>query len=402
MKDLKPIIKSLWYAKTAPLLLILQIAVAFTILVNSVFMLVQKHGEFNDPSGLDEDVLFSFQMSLHGLPEERVASVYRDLDAIRALDSVEEVVTVNSIPLSHRGAGMEVRLKQGSHEYDSKAGLYAGGHQMIETMGLKLIAGEGFTLSDERALKDFGLSQPVGVVITKALAQDLYPNDWRQALGKTLYLNDKEQSVRGIVEQLVGPWSFWGYKNNNFLVPTLFMMTDASFIVRAHKGLLEQSIRDVKDLLLVDSSRNIDNFMKLSETRAWAYQPQVAAYNTLKIVIVGLSIIIMLGVFGQTRYTILKRQKQIGIRRALGASRYEIIRYFMLENLCINVCGILFGLGLTIVANNLLVVHFGLAPVPAQYLLIGVVVVLLAGVLAVLQPVLKTASISPTEATRSA
>ncbi|TQF71814.1 ABC transporter permease [Pseudoalteromonas luteoviolacea] len=401
MKDLKPIIKSLLRAKTGPLLLLLQIAVTYTILVNAVFMLLQKSEEINVSSGLAESELFWFQMSLHGTREEKMASLFRDLEAIKGLDSVKNAVTLSSIPFSGRGAGHEIRLDRNAVGYITKAAFYSGSFDALETMGLKLIAGEGFTINDERRLFNFGLTVPSGVLITKALAEQLYPEDWQQVLGKTIYLNEDAQPVRGVVEHLIGPWSFWKHRSFNVLFSNVFVTSEVSLMVRMQGTNIEKSIQDVMNIIMQEPLRTVDHLEVLTDLREKAYRSQVAAYNTLKAVVIGLALITMLGVFGQARFTVLKRRKQIGTRRALGASQIAIVRYYVLENAVINVCGIALGVLLAIAANNLLVLHFQLEPVPGLYLAYGGVIIFLAGFFAVLQPAIRAARISPAEATRS-
>ncbi|MCF2856434.1 FtsX-like permease family protein [Pseudoalteromonas sp. SMS1] len=401
MKDLQPIIKSLLRAKTAPLLLMLQIAVTFTILVNAVFMLLQKSDEINVPSGLAENELFWFQMSLHGTREEKKTSLFRDLDAIKALDSVSGAVALSSIPFSERGAGHEIRLERDAVGYVTKAAFYSGSYQSLETMGLELIAGEGFTINDERRLYNFGLDVPSGVIITKVLAEQLYPDDWRQVIGETIFLDEDAQPVRGVVEHLIGPWSFWKNRSFNVLFSNVFITPEVSILVRIQGDNIDKSMQDVMDVVMQEPRRTVDHLEVMTDSREKAYRAQVAAYSTLKAVVLGLALITMLGVFGQTRFAILKRRKQIGTRRALGASQIAIVRYYVIENAVINLCGIVLGVVLAVVANNLLVAHFQLEPVPGLYLVYGGVIIFLAGFLAVLQPAIRAASISPAEATRS-
>ncbi|MBQ4812215.1 FtsX-like permease family protein [Pseudoalteromonas luteoviolacea] len=401
MKDLKPIIKSLIREKTGPLLLLLQIAVTYTVLVNAVFMLLQKHEEIHVSSGLAESELFWFQMSLHGEPEEMKASLFRDLEAIKSLDTVKNAVTLNSIPFSEWGVGHEIRLDRNAEGFITKAAFYTGSHDAAETLGLKLIAGQGFELSDERRLFDFGLDTPSGIVISKALAEQLYPLDWQQVLGKTVYLNEDAQVVKGIVEHLIGPWSYWENSNYNVLFSTATVSSEVFLMIRIQGESAKQSMQDVMRIVMQEPNRTVDHLEMLTESRANAYRSQVAAYSTLKAVVIGLALITMLGVFGQARFAILKRRKQIGTRRALGASRIAIVRYYLLENAVINLIGIALGMVLAIVANNLLISHFNLLPVPSIYLFYGSVIIFGAGTLAVVQPAIRAASISPSEATRS-
>ncbi|KZN58815.1 ABC transporter permease [Pseudoalteromonas luteoviolacea] len=401
MKDLKPIIKSLLRAKTGPLLLLLQIAVTFTILVNAVFMLLQKHEEINVPSGLAESELFWFQMSLHGTPEEMKTSLFRDLEAVKSLDSVKSAVTLSSIPFSERGIGHEIRLDRNAEGFVTKAAFYTGSYDALETMGLKLIAGQGFQAEDERSLFQFGLDVPSGIVISKALAEQLFPNDWQAALGETIYLKNEAQIVQGVVEHLIGPWSYWKNRSYNILFSTSLISSEVSLLVRVQGSNTDKSIQDVMGVIMQEPNRTVDHLEMLTESRERAYRSQVAAYSTLKAVVIGLSLITMLGVFGQTRFSILKRRKQIGTRRALGASRMAIVRYYILENTVINLLGIALGVVFAILANNLLVSHFHLSPVPGIYLVYGSFIIFGAGMLAVLQPAIRAASVSPAEATRS-
>ena len=55
-----------------------------------------------------------------------------------------------------------------------------------------------------------------------------------------------------------------------------------------------------------------------------------------------------LGIFGLATFNVSIRTKQIGTRRAVGARRRDILRYFMIENAMITTSGILVGCGLAL------------------------------------------------------
>ena len=65
-----------------------------------------------------------------------------------------------------------------------------------------------------------------------------------------------------------------------------------------------------------------------------------------------------LGIFGTTSFSVTQRTKQIGTRRALGASRSEIVRYFLVENSLIAAMGIALGLVGAMGLNVFLVTNF--------------------------------------------
>ena len=96
-----------------------------------------------------------------------------------------------------------------------------------------------------------------------------------------------------------------------------------------------------------------------------------------------------------------RRKKQIGTRRALGATQGAIIRYFMLENLLISAGGLLLGVVLTIALNMALIEWFSITALDWFYIPIGVVVLWVVGQLAVLGPALRASRVPPAIATRT-
>ncbi|HEX7370778.1 MAG TPA: FtsX-like permease family protein, partial [Rhodanobacteraceae bacterium] len=93
--------------------------------------------------------------------------------------------------------------------------------------------------------------------------------------------------------------------------------------------------------------------------------------------------------------------KQIGIRRALGATKRDILRYFQLENLLIAGGGCVVGVALAIGINLALLKAFQMDRMPVWYVIVGVAVILLLGQLAVFAPARRASNVPPVVATRS-
>jgi putative ABC transport system permease protein len=107
------------------------------------------------------------------------------------------------------------------------------------------------------------------------------------------------------------------------------------------------------------------------------------------------------GIIGLSSFWVSQRRRQIGIRRALGATRRDILRYFQTENFLIVSGGITLGALLGVVANLTLMTYWELPRMPLGVLLLGAVLLWLLGQLAVLGPARRAASVPPVEATRS-
>jgi putative ABC transport system permease protein len=114
-----------------------------------------------------------------------------------------------------------------------------------------------------------------------------------------------------------------------------------------------------------------------------------------------LLIITALGVVGLASFWVQQRTRQIGIRRALGATKTDILRYFQTENFILASLGIILGMGLAYAINLWLMSKYQVARLPSEYLPIGAALLWLLGQIAVLGPALRAATIPPAIATRT-
>jgi putative ABC transport system permease protein len=116
---------------------------------------------------------------------------------------------------------------------------------------------------------------------------------------------------------------------------------------------------------------------------------------------IALLIITALGVVGLASFWVQQRTRQIGIRRALGATKGDILRYFQAENFILATLGIVVGMVLAYGINLWLMDKYQVARLPAEFLPIGAAVLWLLGQIAVLGPAMRASLIPPAIATRS-
>jgi putative ABC transport system permease protein len=107
------------------------------------------------------------------------------------------------------------------------------------------------------------------------------------------------------------------------------------------------------------------------------------------------------GIVGLTSLWVGQRTRQIGVRRAIGARKIDILSYFQIENLLIAgggaVVGTLFAFGL----NDWLMRHYEMMRLPPFYVGLGVVAMLVLGQAAVLVPARRASNVPPFVAARS-
>jgi putative ABC transport system permease protein len=204
------------------------------------------------------------------------------------------------------------------------------------------------------------------------------------------------------------PWvgaSGWGSKfsEQSMLVPFRFISANYHYIVRTKPGQLSGVLQAAqKKLFEVNRARVLQRIRPLTEARQKAYQDDIGLAIILGIVCTALVAVTAFGIVGLTSYWVAQRRRQIGIRRALGATRNAIIRYFQTENFLIAAAGAAAGVALAVSLNLWMVSAFEMQRLHVSYTIIGAIVVLLLGQAAVLWPAMKAASVPPALATRSA
>ena len=106
------------------------------------------------------------------------------------------------------------------------------------------------------------------------------------------------------------------------------------------------------------------------------------------------------GIVGLTSFWVGQRHRQIGVRRALGARKIDILRYFQIEILLIAGGGAVIGALCAVGLNGWLMKHYEMTHLPLVYVAIGVLAMLLLGQAAVLVPARRASNVPPVVATR--
>ena len=174
------------------------------------------------------------------------------------------------------------------------------------------------------------------------------------------------------------------------------------FAIRVDQGEADHVIAQVPEVMLgLENRRVVDPGETLAVLKARSYQGDKLMTNMLMVIIAVLVFITALGIAGMTIFNVNRRQKQIGTRRALGASRMDIQRYFMTESAIVACIGIVIGVVLALVLNNYLMTYFSSTSLSFNYIVMTVIGIVLVIEFAVFWPARKASLISPAIATRS-
>lgn len=274
--------------------------------------------------------------------------------------------------------------------------------------GSRIIEGRDFRADDVRVV-DGEKAQPTAdtVILTQQLAKALFP-DARTVVGKSVYMGTGTSATRlqvvGVIDRLMTPWAQASDKAyNSFVIPVRYLSGQASYVVHTAPGQRARAMRQAEDALgALRTDRTLGQNIGGDEVRSKRYQGQRQLAAMLIGVTVGLLLVTGGGIVGLASLWVTQRRKQIGVRRALGARKWDILRYFLVENVIITSVGAVVGCALALALNQFLVTHLELPRLPLPYLGVGVLTLSALGILAVYGPALRAASVPPATATRSA
>jgi putative ABC transport system permease protein len=407
--EVRPILSAMRRNKVGAILIGVQMAITLAILCNALFIIEQRVASSKRPTGMDESNVFTIGNQWVGNPPDLAAKLQADLAALRSLPGVVDVTASNSFPMHNGGSTEGIKLDPDQKDASALTALYLADEHGLQAFGLKLIAGRNFTA--EEVLDKVGytdLRLPTCVIITRALAEKLFPG--KNAVGQSIYTDFEKAKVPivGVVDRMQVPWTQaggWGSKfnDNSSIIPFRFVASGVYYIVRVQPGQMAPVMKAAeKKLMDLSRSRVLDKIQTTAEIRADAYQDDRGLVVILSVVCAALVAVTAFGIVGLTSYWVAQRRRQIGIRRALGATRQAIIRYFQTENFLIAAAGAALGVALALGLNLWMVTAFEMQRLNAGYAFVGAIVVLLLGQAAVLWPALKAASIPPALATRAA
>lgn len=407
--EIRPILSALLRNKTGPILVALQVALSLALLVNALHIVNERRTVAARPSGLlDEAATFYFQVrSLNNdTPEQMLATIKRHTEVLRAVPGVVSVAHVSQMPLSNSGSTSSMSATRDPQQETTSAAMYVSGDSLVQTFGLQLVEGRDFLPGE---LVDINEQQertpPRTVIVTKALADRLWPG--ASAIGKTMYFGTGDAPgamVVGVVERLQTAHVQIGDLGEfSAIVPArLYGAAGAIYAVRAEPGQRDRIIKDAEQALRKSSLiPMILETATVEQDRQKRYRADMALSWMLVTVSVLLLLVTCSGIVGMASLWVTQRRKQIGVRRALGARKIDILRYFIVENVLITSAGVAGGVLLGVGLNGLLVSRLEMTRLPLVYLAGGALLFWAIGILAAYGPAWRAASISPALATRS-
>jgi putative ABC transport system permease protein len=402
--NIKALLKSLLLRKFTTGLLILQLAITLGLLVNSVILAMDTNKKLAQNTGLDtENTLI---VSLHP-----TSGNYRDLDyyrsivsqdmqALKQLPAVESASLVNQLPINQRGMlgnvfDLDDPESVTRDKYLEDVKIFLTNEELSSTLGFALLEGRFLTKDDQL---DFGGDSNGNVIITESLKKALYGEE--SALGQ----ETNNGHIVGVVKDIMLDPTIptdkqYGMFGNRVME---YIFTGRFYLLKVRPGQMDRVRNEVSDTILgVQAERDIYRVFTMAEHLKRFYRHDKGLAD-LFLLLCGLMLFVTaISSYAYSQFHISRQKKYIGIRRALGARKKDILLYVLTENWLVYGIGCVLGIVFALGFNILLSQYISLSKPDMMLFFIASTVIFVAGTIATWIPAQKTSNVPPVIATRT-
>ena len=390
--------------KLRKVLVTIEVAVSVALLVSSGLLIrAMWRVEAVDP-GFATDGVLTMQTALPSpLYDDplRRADFYRRVTAdVRALPGVESAAYTSGLPMIMT-AGLTRIVPPGEEErYDGSqnAGLRLVTPQFFSALRIPLRLGRDVSETDTR-------DRPLVAVVSESLARRHWPD--ADPIGRTFQTRGQTRAVVGVVgdikvrglERSSEPQLYLPAGQPPDNIGAIYLPKD--LVVRPSRqdpGLVA-AVRDI--VRRVDPQQPISNVRLLSEVVGDQTETRRAQLRVLGALAVLALLITAAGIHGLLAFTVAQRDREIGVRLALGADRASVARMVMSEGVRLAVVGVGAGTFVAyLAARGMSTLLFGVPPADPVTISLVAVVCFATTVAACARPAMRAAGIQPMAALR--
>ncbi|MBT8240384.1 MAG: ABC transporter permease, partial [Acidimicrobiia bacterium] len=322
------------------------------------------------------------------LPEEAVAMIGRvgPVQSVSAVGSVDQAVLLNDLVNPNQTGGLSVKTAE-SNLVDALNGSIRDGRFLDDA-----IASTPSAVLGSVAAERLGIRRIDGT-------QVLIGDEWFTVVGVLDSFDDQDDEVETALFNDLDRAVFIGTD----IAETMFdtPRSPETIYVRSDEDFIDDVIGVLPNTADPESPEEVE-VVRPSD----ALEAQEAASSTFDSLFLGLGAVALLvggiGIANVMVIAVIERRNEIGLRRALGATRAHIRRQFLLEALLLSalggIAGVMLGAGVTALWADR---QGWRIVVPPEAIVGGILAAIAIGALAGLYPAVRAARLAPTEALRA-
>ncbi|HUR83071.1 MAG TPA: FtsX-like permease family protein [Thermoanaerobaculia bacterium] len=395
-----PILRAMQHNRTRFALIILEIAITLAIVTNAVNMILDERTKMQKQSGFDDENLL-FVGAQPFAPEFKEQTyvekiVHADLRALESIPGVKAASATYFLPW--QGGGSSGVWKTAGYPDKFQAQRYPATQNIFNVLGVHLVQGRGFTENDTPA--DPNTSTTV-TVISRALAKKLWGD--ANPIGRVITdgEGDTPRTVIGVIDQFYNPYAWNIHEYVLFTPGRAYDSNGQPYLIRVEPGAMKSVVSQLEPRLVQVNSGRVFRLLTIAEVKDGFFASGKLVIRAMTAVIVVLVFVTALGILGITSLSVAERTKQIGTRRALGATKGDILKHVLAENWIVTTIGLILGVIATYALNYALVANVTDTKMPWYLVGVGMVLLWLNGLVATIPPALRAARVAPAIATRS-
>jgi putative ABC transport system permease protein len=393
-------------------LVVVQVALALVLLISSGLMIRTFQNLRNvQPGFTDPASIQSVRISLSAVdvPEpERVTRMQRDiLDRLAAIHGVSSAAFVDGLPMEP--FRLDAIVAAEGQEYGPKGipptrTIRIMSPGALQTLGIPLLVGRDFTWEELHNQRNVAM-----------VSENFARGEWNTvegAIGKRVLVGTSQtwQEVIGVVADVYDdgadrpapPIIYWPARLQDFVVGTL-LPRSVNFVMRSHRTGTEGFVREIRQAVAeVMPGLPVFQIRTLREV-----YDQSMAPTSFSLILLGIAggmalLLGIVGIYGVLAYAVIQRQREVGIRLALGAQPGNVTAMFVYRGMVLSGIGIAIGAtvaaGITRWMSSLL---FGVTPVDAATFAAAASVLVIAALAASYIPARRAAAVDPAQTLRA-
>ncbi|MEM8960366.1 MAG: ABC transporter permease [Acidobacteriota bacterium] len=382
--------------RTGKALVVLQMALSLILLVSSGLFLRALQAATEIDPGMEKPrnlIMASMDPGLQGYDEATTQQFYdRLIDELTARGDVTSVGLTNSVPLGFHLLGQGVEIPGYEFAEGERTSLYYAAitEGYLETLGADLVEGRTFRRSDDAR------TTPV-IVVNQRFAERFWPEE--SALGNIVRTAGEDRRVIGVVATAKyrslaeDPTEYMYLPQRELFQSAMTLVVRTPTSPSAMLASVGETVRGMDAGLPLYDVRTMEDHMGIALLPARLGGSVLGLFGLLGILLASV------GIYGVIAYSVAKRQRELGIRAALGADRNRVVGLVLREGLRLAMTGVAIGLvGAAGAAQLVRGMLYNVHPIdPIVYGAVSVLLIALAAV-AVYRPARKAARMDPVRA----